>query len=120
MGKEIKIKLSKRAGKKEIEKAMSKVPYELCDRIYRCLWFRRVRIDVKDRMVDEYEDYIMATDAKIVNNIIDCAAEKYVYDGDYDCNQSYWENIDNLIDAEIKSHTPVNTSTESKQEKPYC
>lgn len=54
MGKEIKIKLPKRAGKKEIEKAMSKVPYELCDRIYRYLWFRHVKIDVKDRMVDEY------------------------------------------------------------------
>ena len=120
MGKKIKIKLSKRAEKKEIEKTLSKVPYELCDRIYRCLWFRRVRIDVKDRMVDAYEDYIMETNAKVVNNVIDCVAEQYVYEGDYDCNQSYWENIDNLIDAEIKSRKSVNKASESDQDKPYC
>ena len=120
MGKKIKIKLSKQAGKKEIEKTLSRVPYELCDKIYRCLWFKHVKIDVKDRMVDAYEDYIMKTNAEVVNTIIDCAAERYVYEGDYDCNQSYWENIDNLIDAEIKSCKIVNKASESDQDKPYC
>lgn len=120
MGKKIKIKLSKQAGKKEIEKTLSRVPYELCDRIYRYLWFKHVKIDVKDRMVDAYEDYIMKTNAEVVNTIIDCAAERYVYEGDYDCNQSYWENIDNLIDAEIKSCKIVNKASESDQDKPYC
>jgi len=30
---------------------------------------------------------------------VDGLAERYVYDGDYDCNLSYWDNIDNLIDS---------------------
>ena len=29
--------------------------------------------------------------------IAESAAERYVYDGDYDCNLPYWSNIENLL-----------------------
>lgn len=35
------------------------------------------------------------------NELADTVAERYVYDGKYDCNLSYWTNLDTLIDEEV-------------------
>ena len=34
---------------------------------------------------------------KLTDEQIEKAAELYVYEGVYDCNLSYWDNIENLI-----------------------
>lgn len=33
--------------------------------------------------------------------------DRYVKNGDYDCNLSYWDNIDNLIDDELGLFNPI-------------
>lgn len=33
--------------------------------------------------------------------LADTVAERYVFEGEYDCNQSYWSNLDHLIDEEV-------------------
>lgn len=70
------------------------------DYIYRAVWFEHVVEDVVGRL-DERE--ILDED----NSIKESVAQRYVYQGDYDCNLSYWDNIDNLIDEVLKNINPT-------------
>ena len=60
------------------------------DEIYRQVKCRYVADDAADRMkergIEDPDDSIRYA-----------VAERYVLDGDYDCNLDYWANIDNLI-----------------------
>ena len=69
------------------------------DDVYRYLWSEYVREDVKAVMADR-ED-ADENEVKLLR-IIDYVVEHYVYEGNYDCNLSYWENIDNLITQAIE------------------
>lgn len=60
------------------------------DAIYRKLWYNHVLEDVYSFANDE--------DIEITDDIAENVAYRYVYEGDYDCNLSYWSNIKNLID----------------------
>lgn len=62
------------------------------DALYRRLWIEYVTDDIASHI--ETFDYISCDDRE---TIIELVAQAYVYDGDYDCNLTYWENIDNLI-----------------------
>lgn len=64
------------------------------DEVYRYLWFQHVKEDVEtySENIDLKELGIKFDDEEITT-----VAEKYVYDGEYDCNLSYWDNIENLI-----------------------
>ena len=59
------------------------------DALYRRLWLGHVKEDVRARIQD--------TKASLTGEEIEQVARRYVYQGDYDCNQSYWDNIDALI-----------------------
>lgn len=59
------------------------------DAIYRHLWAQRVQEDVRHQL-DELN--VTLSDDQIFR-----IAARYVYDGAYDCNLSYWSNIRNLI-----------------------
>lgn len=59
------------------------------DMIYRKVKYQYVVNDIKDRIKDTKTEL---TDAQIAY-----AAHRYAYDGKYDCNLSYWDNIDNCI-----------------------
>ena len=60
------------------------------DDLYRKVWEEHVLEDVQSRMIDlDIEDPD--------NHISTSAAHDYVRNGDYDCNCSYWDNIDALI-----------------------
>lgn len=59
------------------------------DAIYRKLWYNHVLEDVYSLSTDE--------DIEITDDIAETIADRYVYNGDYDCNLSYWDNIRNLI-----------------------
>lgn len=65
------------------------------DYLYRMTWYENVFEDITGRLLDrditDEDDAIKST-----------VAHRYVYEGDYDCNLSYWDNIDNLIDECIK------------------
>lgn len=57
------------------------------DAIYRSVWFDHVVADVKSMdngLTGEQAEYV---------------ASRYVYDGEYDCERSYWENLNTLIRA---------------------
>lgn len=69
--------------------------YEEKDAIYRAVWSNHVKNDVKAFIKDE--------DITLTEDQIDHIAQLYVYDGRYDCNLSYWDNIRNLINEEFPS-----------------
>lgn len=55
--------------------------------VYRSLWFDRVVADVK------------SMDSALANEQAEYVASRYVYDGEYDCEQGYWSNLNALIRA---------------------
>lgn len=59
------------------------------DMIYRKVRYQYVVSDIENRL-EENED-------ELTDDQIAYAARRYVYDGKYDCNLSYWDNIDNCI-----------------------
>lgn len=67
------------------------------DEAYRYLWLSYVKTDVISHAEDELEDITLTDDE------VELIARRYVYEGDYDCNLSYWQNLDNLIDETIRA-----------------
>lgn len=64
------------------------------DEIYRMLWSDHVYEDVKARLSENPD---LALDEEEEEALCEDVVNAYVYNGDYDCNLSYWDNIDNLI-----------------------
>ena len=60
------------------------------DKIYRMVWAEHVTDDILSHAEDMGVE-ISEEDAEIL-------AESYVCDGEYDCNLSYWDNIENLME----------------------
>ena len=60
---------------------------QILDEIYRMVLREHVMIDI--------EEYSKSEGIEVDN--VEELADRYVYDGDYDCNLSYWQNLDNLI-----------------------
>ena len=60
------------------------------DKIYRMVWAEHVTDDILSHAEDMGVE-ISKEDAEIL-------AESYVCDGEYDCNLSYWDNIENLME----------------------
>lgn len=67
------------------------------DEVYRKVWAEHVVEDITSRIEDYYavEDYDL-TDAELEDKTKE-AARLYVYESKYDCNRSYWDNLDTLI-----------------------
>ena len=65
------------------------------------------------------EERKLVSDEDTKNDLANAVANAWTYNGNYDCNLSYWENIDNLIDRFIEcnldeKHYSVKT-TDGKQ-----
>lgn len=73
----------------EIKKKIDDMPAAERDMTYRYLWHEHVTEDV--------EAHAEEMDIDLTDAEIDAIADRYVYEGDYDCNISYWDNIENLI-----------------------
>lgn len=65
---------------------------------YHQLWLPHVIEDISSYM----EEYL-ETDQYLTNDEIVHAARRYVYDGRYDCNLSYWQNLENLMDEALRN-----------------
>ena len=63
------------------------------DALYRALWFDYVKEDVYSHCED--------IGVKCDDDLAEQVANLYVYDGEYDCNICYWDNIENLINRFI-------------------
>ena len=68
------------------------------DQLYRYLWAEYVEEDVTYQLMENGPCLSKKDRKKIVASV----TRKYVYDGKYDCNLSYWDNIHNLIELEIR------------------
>lgn len=64
--------------------------YKVRDDIYRDVWYEHVLEDVKS--------YAESEGIEISDEVAGNCAIRYVYDGRYDCNLNYWQNIANLIE----------------------
>ena len=62
---------------------------ETRDAVYRHLWQGYVKADIRARAA--------STGTEMNEDQVEFAADLYAYDGEYDCNESYWSNIDNVI-----------------------
>lgn len=71
------------------EEILTQLTSEQKDTIYRTLWREHVENDVYSQAINVFDVYLDKVTVEIIAN-------RYVY-GDYDCNLSYWENIENLI-----------------------
>ena len=80
------------------------------DDIYRALWAEQVKQDVKDRMTEI--DVILDDDS-----VLD-VVHRYVYEGEYDCNYSYWDDLDTLIRNEYEMTHPE--SMDMDEEELFC
>lgn len=60
------------------------------DAIYRAVWYEHVKEDIVG-MLEDRED-------RADDDVIEQAAYLYVYEGDYDCNESYWSQLEAVLD----------------------
>ena len=64
------------------------------DYIYRKVWAKHVSQDVRSLCKDEGYDEVYTPD------IAEKIAYRYAFEGDYDCNLPYWQNLRNLFEEE--------------------
>ncbi len=74
------------------------LPYDVKDDLYRKIWAEHVAEDIVAQL--EARSNIPELTDEELDAAIKKAAGSYV-NGEYDCNQSYWANIDNIIDTYI-------------------
>lgn len=65
------------------------------DKIYRMVWAEHVTDDILSHAED--------IGVEISKEDAETLAESYVCDGEYDCNLSYWDNIENLMEDYTKA-----------------
>lgn len=77
------------------DEAIAQLSGRAKERIYRMVEATYVDIDVRTQL----ENRELALTEEQIGAIVD----RYVENRDYDCNLSYWTNIDNLIDDEVNN-----------------
>lgn len=79
---------------------MEKLTDEQKDGIYREVLYQYTVEDVKG-FLEDYDAYDIPDTQEEVDNFVGDVAYRYVFNGDRDCNLSYWDNIKNLVDEEM-------------------
>lgn len=80
-----------RINRKKLDELLTELNYSTLDYIYRKLWANHVKEDVVSRIKDNF------TFLKYDDSDIEECAKRYTFEGDYDCNCTYWDNIDAII-----------------------
>lgn len=80
------------------------------DEVYRLIWHEHVKEDVLKMLEEKDLDKSIDQD-----DLADEVAGRYVYEGDYDCNQAYWNNLETLIE-EVNVNDFKNSPKPSKEE----
>lgn len=75
------------------------------DDIYRMVWSDHVSEDVRGRLSENPD---LELNEEEEDALIEDIANAYVYNGDYDCDLSYWDNIDNLIKERLDENRSCN------------
>lgn len=71
------------------------------DSLYRMLW--------SDYMYEDVYDFVKENNYPLNESGIQEVIERYVYCGDYDCNLSYWDNINNLVQEALEKESNKET-----------
>lgn len=74
---------------------------EAMESIYTYMRYEHIKEDVKSQM-EEDERFEDMSDYEY-DDLAERCALRYAYDGDYDCNLAYWDNIHNLINEELEN-----------------
>ena len=80
------------------ENVIKSLSYEQKDKLYRTIWLERVKEDIVSYLDENSEKYSFMEDEAEKQCAIETAADRYVFQGEYDCNLGYWTNIQNLLD----------------------
>lgn len=75
---------------KKVKTLLASLSAEEKDMVYRKLWYEHVLEDALSFMTEN--------DHEVSEEVAKEVATRYVYDGRYDCNDSYWTNIKLLIE----------------------
>lgn len=79
-----------------LEKIMHALKADEKDMLYRHLWKQYVLEDMHSFIeILNFEGFL---ECDVEDEILDYAANLYVYEGEYDCNLTYWDNIGNVIE----------------------
>lgn len=62
------------------------------DIVYRTLWQAYIEQDIKELAKER--------DVKLSKDDVSFMASRFVWEGDYDCNLSYWDNLSNLMNEQ--------------------
>lgn len=86
--------------------------------LYRYNLFLYTKSDVEGWLMQNPNiDYL--SDESIQTIIEDCAYQ-YAYEGEYDCNLSYWDNINNLISHELEQYQEeIDQGRENEKDTEY-
>lgn len=95
-----------RIDREKLDELLTELNYSTLDYIYRRLWANHVKEDVISRIKDDF------TFLKYDDSDIEECARRYVFDGDYDCNWTYWDNIDAIIYDYFKDQIALNEKQE--------
>lgn len=82
----------------DLEQLAKHLDYKTSDNLYRILWMSYVKEDVR-HLLNQLEIDISDDDWE---GFIEVCASRYVYNGDYDCTLSYWNNLENIIRDEMR------------------
>ena len=80
-----------RTNRTKLDKLLTELSYSTLDYIYRKLWVNHLKEDIISRIKDNFS-WLEYSD-----NDIEKCAKRYAFEGDYDCNCTYWDNIDAII-----------------------
>jgi len=81
----------------DAEEIANKLSAKQKDDLYRILWKEHVKEDVESELEQCDDEALESLSDEEMEAFVDQIATRYVYNGDYDCNLSYWDNIGNLI-----------------------
>lgn len=79
----------KKISKMKNKKLFKKMSREQRKYVYDKMRYEHVREDVIERAKDQ--------NVKLTLSAVNKIAYEYVYEGEYECNMSYWDNIDVLM-----------------------
>lgn len=99
----------------ELVEVIDALPFEKRDAIYKHLRSSYVEEDFRNQLEGAYYP------KEITDNDFKEMTRLYVDEGKYDCNLSYWDNIDNIADEVMKKsfvYTVIANATEYINSKP--
>lgn len=79
-----------------------KIPVQLLsdeckDNVYRTVWAEHVAEDAESHLSDD--DRFNSLDEEVQTDVCREISHRYVFDGEYDCTQDYWSQLDALADT---------------------